>query len=954
MRLSPPGLLLAGIACVHAPAVAQEGPSPLPRAEALLGERNCTACHLAPEAVLERLAPKAAPRLAGIGRRVTASYLEAFLSDPHGTRPDTSMPDLLAKLAPHDRAEVVEGLVHFLASLGGPLDLTPVGVRGGSLERGRRLFHSVGCVACHAPREEPWELELPLDEVRAARAAEQDASSAGGADEAQELYIAPGTLAPPDLPLDFLARKTTVAQLAAFLVDPLATRPAGRMPALGLTEKEALDIARYLLLDQASERLDHPVQGLVREYFEDPFRSERPDFDALEPVRVDVADDFDIGARDRDDHFGFRFSGSVDVPEEGEWTFYTTSDDGSQLWVAGEHVVDNGGNHPMNERSGTLHLARGRHSLVVTMYENQGGEGLAVHWSGPGVAQQALPAAALTHLGMQFTPPGAVPFTPDERLVLRGRQSFTGLGCNACHATGEAPVDELPKRGTAAGPELLALAPGGGGPCLGDAGSTGTRYRLAPEDFVALRELLLEDAAALGAPLASDERIARHLARNHCYGCHRREGVGGVHPLNKDYFQAAEGADLGDEGRYPPDLSGVGAKLRAPALRAVLLEGDGVRPYVTARMPQFGEPNVGWLTDAFAAVDGPHADRQPAGGLAPEVIRAGHRLAGVEGGLGCIQCHDFAGTPSLGIRAVDLARVYERIRPDYFRRLLRDPSSVKMNTRMAELWIDGQSPVRDVLGGDIDAQIDALWAYLSLGAAMPLPRGLSGSGSAYELVPAGDPLLCGVFMRGVSPRTLCVGFPELTHYAFDMQGSRLAKIWRGRFFNARGTWEGRAGQLELPPSEDVLELPDGMPLARLGDAHAEWPTAVGRAAGVVSRGRRFDAQRVPIMRYALDDVLVEERLVPILRFGGTVMQREFVLTSDTRPAALYLRLAVGERIARAEDGGWAVAGERDQVLRVSGAEAYARGEAQRELVAALEFQEDGERWVARVNVEVSW
>ena len=31
------------------------------------------------------------------------------------------------------------------------------------------------------------------------------------------------------------------------------------------------------------------------------------------------------------------------VPETGEYRFATTSDDGSQLWIDGRHVVDNGG-----------------------------------------------------------------------------------------------------------------------------------------------------------------------------------------------------------------------------------------------------------------------------------------------------------------------------------------------------------------------------------------------------------------------------------------------------------------------------------------------------------------------------------------------------------------------------------------------------------------------------------
>lgn len=34
---------------------------------------------------------------------------------------------------------------------------------------------------------------------------------------------------------------------------------------------------------------------------------------------------------------------------------------------------------------------------------------------------------------------------------------------------------------------------------------------------------------------------------------------------------------------------------------------------------------------------------------------------------------------------------------------------------------EGKSPLADVLGGDADQQLDALWQYLRLGSKMPPP-----------------------------------------------------------------------------------------------------------------------------------------------------------------------------------------------------------------------------------------
>ncbi|MGD8501940.1 MAG: PA14 domain-containing protein, partial [Phycisphaerales bacterium] len=78
------------------------------------------------------------------------------------------------------------------------------------------------------------------------------------------------------------------------------------------------------------------------------------------------------------------------------YTFYTTSDDGSQLFIDGAMVVDNDGTHGMVEQSGTVSLSAGLHDIVVTMFELGGGEGLDVEWEGPVIAREAVPDDVLS------------------------------------------------------------------------------------------------------------------------------------------------------------------------------------------------------------------------------------------------------------------------------------------------------------------------------------------------------------------------------------------------------------------------------------------------------------------------------------------------------------------------------------------------------------------------------
>jgi hypothetical protein len=145
------------------------------------------------------------------------------------------------------------------------------------------------------------------------------------------------------------------------------------------------------------------VNGLNYAYYEGAW-SLLPDFDALIPVAEGAADNFGIGLRLRDDNFGFVFTGYVEVLADGEYTFYTTSDDGSKLYIGDVEVVDNDGLHSARERSGVISLAAGLHQITVTFFERTGGERLEVRYAGPGVSKQLIPDNRLYHEKGQWTP----------------------------------------------------------------------------------------------------------------------------------------------------------------------------------------------------------------------------------------------------------------------------------------------------------------------------------------------------------------------------------------------------------------------------------------------------------------------------------------------------------------------------------------------------------------------
>lgn len=841
------------------------------RGFALVRARGCTSCHAS-----EEVGAEPAPSLLGVGARLTPAAIEASLGA--GAR----MPDCFGGLGVGEREAARSELLHLLASLGGPVTSAPRALDALVLERGRQLYHSVGCVACHEPFEAVETLAKALWEYEDAfepAAMEGPRSESGARD--------PRSLAG-------IAARTTLEALANYLEDPLLVHPAGRMPSLGLTPREAADLAAYLFYEDsvAAGAVLAQGEGLQLDVYEQDFSGASYDFSALAPVRTETVTSFFADLAHPADDFGFRFRGLIQIDVAGTYSFATRSDDGSMLFIDQQVVVDNHGQHGMEERSGEVFLGPGRHAFELTYFEHLGDEGLEVSWSGPGFERRALGFEGLSHLEVRLPRPRSEPFVLDEGLVERGRERYEALGCANCHTRcGESfrPLAELdPRRG------CLATEPRGSVP----------RFRFAPgerEDLVAALR------AKRPPPRSAAERLQDELARLECGACHTRDGPGGPDDARRRYFQVARGLDLGDEGRLPPSLERVGAKLRPEWMRAVLERGGRVRPYMTTRMPRFGAANVAELPALFAEADAAWRDeREPEFSLA--AVEAGKTLAGTKG-LGCIQCHELAGHPSIGIPAVDLAHVAERIYPGWFRALLMDPVGLKMNTRMPAFWVDGRSPVRAVCEGDPAAQVDALWTYLALGSSMPLPFGLVPLEGEYEVEVTDTPVSVGVFMKGVSPRTVAVGLPERVHYAFDVQSSRLALAWRGRFLDARGTWFGRAGELERPAGEDVLELPRVQPFALLEHPDDPWPTAIGPAAGYRALGRTLDADLRPVFRYGLGSTVIEESIVPVVRPGGAGLVRRWRGESSAGERHQCL-VAVGDDIQK--DGtGWVVRGEQD-------------------------------------------
>lgn len=692
----------------------------------LLTELNCVACH-DPGTSGSFGSPKGAPDLAGAGARIEPDYLRRFIADPHGVKPGTTMPDALHGLSDSQRQQAAQAISHYLrARAAKPFTFDPIAPD--AVERGRALYHSAGCVACHSPEE----------------------------------------AIPNSVPLGSLDRKHSLKGLTEFLQNPLATRPGGRMPDLGLDHWEAIDIASYLLREQT-------------------------------------------------------------------------------------------------------------------------------------------PSSLMEKL--------------DATLAAKGGKLFQQLRCAHCH---EPDADA----GTSKPPALNRARAEEG--CLSEKTGTWPRYRLSEDQRDAIQAALKS-----GAPEFSPrEQIEMEMARFNCYACHERDGVGGVSEARDSYFTSAD-PNLGEQGRIPPDLSGVGAKLKLPWLRKVVAHGASARPYLKTRMPSFGEENVAYLVDLIK-----RADQTPPVGIervkdANEARKIGHELVGTKG-LSCVACHPFRGESSSTIQATDLLLMYERLEEPWFHRYMTDPQGVSPLTIMPSFWPGGKSPFPNVLEGNASQQRDALWQYLARGPEARQPAGIRLE--PLELVVTDEAVMLRRSYPGIGKRGIGVGYPGGVNLSFDAGQVRLASIWRGEFIEASGVWRGQGHGNVRIQGEDVVTFPEGPAFAVLKSPDQTWPKADGkRSAGFQFRGYTLDAKQRPTFEYEFNGLQIHDAFLDARDAAGKgFLKRTLSWKSNETATDLFFRVAGEQTIEELDETNYRIG--RTLRVRLSHAGAIRSTDKGLELILPLKEQ----------------
>ena len=804
------------------------------RGRDLFESLNCDACHRGIVRPGEGDPRAHAPDLSLIGSRTNINWIFYWLENPKHFRSDASMPSLaLTEAERRDMATYLAGLKG--ADQGKVVD--------GHADIGKDRFNAIGCGACHTSEH---------------------------------------------LSLKGIGSKMTHAALAKYLLDPLTPDPRGQMPELFFMSKQELEEnARIEAVDKEG-RMPEMFHNKRRELEQESSNiarwltlSSNPDF--VQAVKAGDAQHGESLIQQRGcllchkmepaAYARFTLLGAAlkDVPvKQRPWNVMGPFESGGKhdivfppektVDLAAEYDDGAGGKVRWQDGSGF------EDSKVHTLFKNR--PNCETYFYRTVEADRDL--TGTLYVGSDDT---IVVWVNRERVheFLQGRGMPEDKDRVTIHLQ-KGLNTILIKVGNEGGdyqfyydlgkmlPPLSnqfvvpALKAGGEGGCLAAKPAGGVpQYALSDDERICLSAFLSSVQTSPDISAAPVYDFYRTAAAFRCTACHTLEQF------------SPEKAPA----ETPPALTGAGAKLRSEWLQEVLCDNKRIRPWMKLRMPNFGPRSMHVLAPQFAAASGAEeeSDRKNASIPIPsqEEVQAGTGLIGKSAnGLGCIACHDFRGQTGLGVRGPDMTEMYSRLRPEWFRRWLQQPSRIQAGTAMPTFFADAPET-------DTQKKIGLLWSALSLGGAMTQPEGLLEEN--HILAFKDKPLIIRTGLPDSSARSIAVGMDGFVSYCFDASTCSVRYAWYGGFLDAKPLYTGMGARSAIPLGQRFFTSGNQTPL-RMGSVETQ--------PKVKFHGYRL-VNDFPEFHYDVDGVQVQQRIARTPAGRGLIFS--FDLTFPNGPDA---------------------------------------------------------------------
>ena len=162
----------------------------------------------------------------------------------------------------------------------------------------------------------------------------------------------------------------------------------------GMTPSCELCFTATKAVNAPADHSAHTVNGVNYKYYHGDF-SEVEQVEAKgELISEGTMSEPSIESADREDYFGYVFTGWIYIPESRIWEFRLTCDDGAVLWIGDNVVVDNNGSHAISSVSGKAPLEEGYHRFTLRYLESYEDQALHLAWVRDGKLEK-IPAENL-------------------------------------------------------------------------------------------------------------------------------------------------------------------------------------------------------------------------------------------------------------------------------------------------------------------------------------------------------------------------------------------------------------------------------------------------------------------------------------------------------------------------------------------------------------------------------
>jgi mono/diheme cytochrome c family protein len=298
------------------------------------------------------------------------------------------------------------------------------------------------------------------------------------------------------------------------------------------------------------------------------------------------------------------------------------------------------------------------------------------------------------------------PAPTDAAIIERGKKLVQTTGCLNCHSLNIENQFKAPGLDALSSRHRKDRSKVPDGDCLG--AKPLADHGFTAEQRAALDAFTLAGFASLSRHVPA-EFAERHTRALNCTACHGQidliptfEALGGK--LKPEWAAKFIAGEIPHKLRYDAHPKG--------------------EPWVESRMPAF-KSRAKDLAAGMAQQHGYAPMTQPEKPVDAALAEIGRKLVGKDGGFSCVSCHGVGTMLAMEVfesEGINLAYSAERLLPDFYRRWFRAPTSIDPQTKMPVYFDEGKSPLTDVLDGDAEKQISAVWEYLKLGDKMLPPK----------------------------------------------------------------------------------------------------------------------------------------------------------------------------------------------------------------------------------------